>query len=110
MKKNIIVFIIIILSICCFNGLMSQKFSKPIACNGFNIDNKNIIVIGDIHGDKEALVEILQKEKIIDQNQEWINNDKIIVQVGDVVDRGPQSLEALELLDIFNQKANKIRL
>jgi len=104
MNKNITVFIIIILSICCLNGLLTKSVAKPLACNGFNIDDKNIIVIGDIHGDKEALVEILQREKIIDQNQNWINNDKIIVQVGDVVDRGPQSLEALELLRYIQSK------
>ena len=86
MNKNITVFIIIILSICCLNGLLTKSVAKPLACNGINIDDKNIIVIGDIHGDKEALVEILQREKIIDQNQDWIDNDKIIVQVGDVVD------------------------
>ena len=51
-----------IISLFIFNGIITKSVSKPLACNTLKMDNQNIIVIGDIHGDKEAFVEILQKE------------------------------------------------
>ena len=82
--------------------------------NKFNIPNKEIIAIGDIHGNKESLVNILQHIGIIDKNENVIpKNNFILVQVGDIVDRGPQSLEALELMVKIqqqSQKGNVIRL
>ena len=49
-----------------------------------------IIVIGDLHGDWKITKEIFLKAKLIDINFKWIAEPKntIVVQVGDIVDRG----------------------
>ena len=49
-----------------------------------------IIVIGDLHGDWKVTKEIFLKSKLIDMNFKWIAEPKntIVVQVGDIVDRG----------------------
>ena len=49
---------------------------------------KKIIAIGDLHGDFEHLFNILNRLKIIDQNNNWTGGDTIIVQTGDVLDDG----------------------
>ena len=64
-------------------------------CSKYNVESqphilppvKRIIVIGDIHGDKEMTLESLKIAKLIDNNGEWIGGDTVVVQVGDQVDR-----------------------
>lgn len=50
--------------------------------------NHKIIAIGDIHGDVESLKLILRHSNLIDENDEWIAEDVMLVQVGDILDRG----------------------
>ncbi|MFX1312027.1 MAG: metallophosphoesterase [Promethearchaeota archaeon] len=55
----------------------------------FNLKNrdKEIYVIGDIHGNFESLVKIIE---IIKEN-----NPELVIFLGDIVDRGPKQLECL---------------
>jgi hypothetical protein len=57
-----------------------------------------IVAIGDVHGAFEAFVEILQTEGLIDANQKWIGGSTVLVQTGDVFDRGARVRDALDLL------------
>ncbi|KAJ8608896.1 hypothetical protein CTAYLR_005304 [Chrysophaeum taylorii] len=51
-----------------------------------------MVVIGDLHGDRDALVEILVAAGVSDASCEWRGGqDAVVVQLGDVVDRGPDS-------------------
>lgn len=45
-----------------------------------------IIVIGDIHGDMDKLIECLKIAKLIDSRKNWIGGDTVVVQVGDQID------------------------
>jgi hypothetical protein len=45
-----------------------------------------IIVIGDIHGDFEQLINCLTIGKVINKEGKWIGKDTIVVQVGDQID------------------------
>ena len=65
-----------------------RNMQKSIACKDFKYMDKELIIIGDIHGDYQALVEILQKEEIIDNNNKFLKNDKKIIQLGDMVNKG----------------------
>ncbi len=73
-----------------------------------------IIAIGDIHGDMSALLYSLKKAAIIDANGIWMGGNDIVVQVGDVLDRGGRgisvtsnnNLEELEIL-YYLYKLNK---
>ena len=66
-----------------------------------------IIAIGDLHGDFEVLTACLRKAKVIDSQGNWIGGNTVVVQVGDVLDRGGRgvSTEAsngLEELELFH--------
>ena len=60
-----------------------------------NNENKNIIAIGDLHGDFEFTIETLKLAKVIKKGKEancylgycWNFGDNILVQTGDIVDR-----------------------
>jgi len=48
---------------------------------------RRIIVIGDIHGDLDITKKLLKIAKVINDNNEWIGEDTVVVQVGDQIDR-----------------------
>ena len=52
-----------------------------------------LIVIGDIHGDYGAFVNVLKKSKIINDELEYIGGKSHVVQVGDILDRKPRELD-----------------
>ncbi len=48
--------------------------------------NNKIIAIGDIHGDFQIFIKVLQMCKLINKNLEWIGGDTYLVQLGDTLD------------------------
>jgi len=48
---------------------------------------KRIVAIGDIHGDFEALLNILYDSAVIDKNGNWIARNTFLVQTGDLFDK-----------------------
>ena len=57
-----------------------------------------IVAVGDVHGAFEAFVGILQTAGVIDANRQWTGGTTVLVQTGDVFDRGPGVRDALDLL------------
>ena len=60
----------------------------PINNNGIFKSAKRIIAIGDIHGDFEVLLIALYKAKCIDLKGNWIGGKTVVIQLGDLLDRG----------------------
>ena len=59
---------------------------------------ERIVAIGDVHGAYDRFVEILRAAGLVDGRTRWSGGRAILVQTGDVVDRGPDSRKALDLL------------
>ena len=57
-----------------------------------------VVAVGDVHGDKDALVAVLKMAGIIDGQERWIGEEAHVVQIGDVPARGPQTRQAFDLL------------
>jgi len=69
---------------------------------------KRIVALGDIHGDYEKLKSLLRHAKLIDKNDDWIGTDSILVQVGDLADRGSDFKNIMDLfIKIRNQAKEK---
>lgn len=66
---------------------------------------KRLVVIGDIHGQLEPFVKILQHARLINDHWDWCAGEARLVQMGDVYDRGPKSIEADLLLDKLQRQA-----
>lgn len=58
-----------------------------------------VMIVGDIHGDLETLVEMLEGEKVLDRLGG--KKDFYLVFLGDYVDRGPYQLETLALASML---------
>lgn len=59
---------------------------------------ERVVAIGDVHGAYERFVAILRTAGIIDERSHWAAGKTHLVQLGDIVDRGPDSRNALDLL------------
>jgi hypothetical protein len=59
---------------------------------------ERVVAVGDIHGAYDRFVAILRAATLIDARDRWIGKKAILVQTGDVVDRGPDSRKAIDLL------------
>ncbi|MDH3372397.1 MAG: metallophosphoesterase [Gammaproteobacteria bacterium] len=59
---------------------------------------KRIVAIADIHGAYEPMVAGLQQVGVIDDTLAWSGADAHLVIVGDILDRGPGSRNAMDLL------------
>lgn len=57
-----------------------------------------VIAISDVHGAFEAMVETLQQAGVIDEALAWSGETAHLVIVGDILDRGPRSRDAMDLL------------
>lgn len=69
-------------------------------------DNQRLICVGDVHGDLWALQDFLEISGVYDRRlDQWIGGDTIVVQCGDVLDRGVEELACYELLAKLSQQA-----
>jgi len=61
-------------------------------------DVSRIVAIADIHGAYGPMVEALRSADVIDEDLAWSGKDGHLVIVGDILDRGPESRKAMDLL------------
>ncbi|MEA3267139.1 MAG: metallophosphoesterase [Candidatus Fermentibacteria bacterium] len=57
-----------------------------------------VVAVGDVHGDLGQFVRILQGADLVDGDLNWTGGKTHLVQVGDVLDRGPDSRAIMDLL------------
>ena len=75
--------LLLILLITCFSKINS---------------NERIVAIGDLHGDLKQTRLTFRMAGLIDAKDNWIGGKTILVQTGDVVDRGLDTIKVFELL------------
>jgi hypothetical protein len=68
-----------------------------------------IVAVGDLHGDFAAWRDIARAARLIDGKGAWIGRDATLVQTGDVVDRGPDSLRIIEDFMRLQREAQRAR-
>jgi hypothetical protein len=66
-----------------------------------------IVAIGDLHGDHDAWQAIAAAAGLIDAKGHWSGGNATLVQMGDVVDRGPDSLKIIHDLQRLQKEAPK---
>lgn len=71
----------------------------------FHEGARRILAVSDVHGEYEALVELLVSAGVIDAEHDWIWGDGQLVVVGDVFDRGDRVTESLWLIHRLERQA-----
>src|SRR4029453_15688696 len=68
---------------------------------------QRIVAIGDLHGDFEAWRAIAAAPRLMDSKGRWTGGNATLVQMGDIVDRGPDSLKIIHDLMKLQRDAPK---
>src|SRR4029450_4721943 len=74
-----------------------------LLCAGSNLSRggpagERIVAVGGVHGAFEEMVSILQRAGLIDAEHHWSGGASVLVQTGDLVDRGPKSRAVMDLV------------
>ena len=68
---------------------------------------ERIVAIADVHGDFKQFVKALTAASVIDAETNWSGGKTHLVQTGDILDRGPDSKIAMDLLMKLETQAIK---
>ena len=66
---------------------------------------ERIVAVSDIHGAYDAMVATLRNAGVLDTELGWSGGSTHLVIVGDILDRGPDSRDAMDLLMRLEQEA-----
>jgi hypothetical protein len=66
---------------------------------------KRIIAVGDLHGDFNALLKILEEQQLVNRSGKWTGGGTHVVILGDYSDRGDDTRYIMEFLIDLEQKA-----
>ena len=67
---------------------------------------QRLVCVGDVHGDYTALCRFLRIAGVMEEDGErWCGGDTVLVQCGDVLDRGSRELDCFGLLARLSQQA-----
>jgi Tfp pilus assembly protein PilF len=68
---------------------------------------ERIVAIGDVHGAYNNLLAVLKSAGLINAELRWIGGKTHLVQTGDVVDRGADSRQCMDLLMRLEEEAQR---
>jgi hypothetical protein len=86
-------------------SLAAIALGAPVAADRAAAKSDHVVAVGDIHGDFDAFVGLLQHARLVDGDRRWAGGDVTLVQTGDAVDRGPKVRDVLDLLMALEQQA-----
>lgn len=64
-----------------------------------------VFAVGDLHGDLQATKRAFRVAGVVDHEDTWIGGNSVVVQTGDVLDRGNEERPLLEWLERLAQSA-----
>lgn len=68
---------------------------------------RRVVAVADVHGAYDNFVAVLRMAGLIDESGRWTGGAAHLVQTGDVLDRGPESRKAMEMLMRLESEARK---
>jgi hypothetical protein len=84
---------------------LAAVFMAALALASSVTAGERVVAIGDIHGNYDGFVSILQRAGLVDEETHWIGGETTFVQTGDIFDRGVEVFEVLDLLMRLEQEA-----
>lgn len=66
---------------------------------------RRAVAIGDLHGDLNATRAALRAAGALDDRDAWIGGELVVIQLGDVLDRGDDESKIIELFDRLDSDA-----
>jgi hypothetical protein len=86
-------------------AVMATAAFFSIAANAATNPPQRIIAVGDLHGDYGAWQDIARGAGLMDTKGHWTASRTILVQMGDITDREPDSLKIIRSLQQLQREA-----
>jgi len=67
--------------------------------------SSRIVAVGDLHGDLNHAVRVLRMAGLVDLRDQWIGGPTVLVQTGDIVDRGKDTILLYKWMDALRTQA-----
>lgn len=68
---------------------------------------ERVVAVGDIHGDYENYMATLRAAGLVDEKDKWVGGATHFVQVGDLPDRGPDTLKIIDHITRLAKQAKR---
>lgn len=68
---------------------------------------QRLVAIGDLHGDLQKAKEALLLARVMDRRGKWVGGKDVVVQVGDLLDRGENEIKIIYLLEKLKREAQR---
>ena len=68
---------------------------------------RRVVAVGDVHASYDSFVKVLTMARLLDRSGHWAGGKGVLVQVGDVLDRGVQARPVLDLLMRLEKEARQ---
>ncbi|EDL49156.1 metallophosphoesterase [Erythrobacter sp. SD-21] len=79
--------------------------AAPLTAGDGDEGPSRIVAVGDLHGDYDAWEEIARAAGLVDEGGHWKGGTTTLVQLGDITDRGPDSLRIIRQLQALQEEA-----
>lgn len=79
--------------------------AAPVVAQAEEVASARIVAVGDLHGDYDAWEEIARAADLVDEDGHWKGGTTTLVQLGDIADRGPDSLRIIRQLQDLQEEA-----
>lgn len=66
---------------------------------------QRIVAVGDLHGDYAAWIAIAKAARLVGPDLKWAGGRTVLVQTGDITDRGPDSLKIIRHLQQLHRQS-----
>jgi len=87
-------------------GAASALRAQTTAAAACNVTTtERVVAIGDVHGAHDQFVAILRAAGLIDGRARWSGGRAVLIQTGDILDRGNDSRKVIELLRRLEREA-----
>jgi hypothetical protein len=108
-KKTIVSLAVLTILLACWG----EETAPPPETSSLDIPTRypepaRLVALGDLHGDLAATRAALRLAGAIDERDRWIGADLVVVQTGDILDRGGDELEILTLFEDLASQARAV--
>jgi hypothetical protein len=88
-------------------GAQKAKFDVPKPVTNLDLNGRRLVAVGDIHGDFAQAMKALELSKCMNSEGKWIGGTTVLVQVGDILDRGDNELAIMRKFQKLAKEAKE---
>ena len=88
-------------------GAQKAKIDVPKPVTNLDLNVRRLVAVGDIHGDFAQAMKALELSKCMDSEGKWIGGTTVLVQVGDILDRGDNELAIMRKFQKLAREAKE---